>query len=132
MNYNEKEESLVHKLSMKKIQDELKEDELEDGPFTQIEKLMRGLYLVYINELEIFEKKIKEKKSHKSINHSLENCMILLNLMLKKNNDDEWIEIIQDEIDFIQKKLNKQRKLIITQLPLANDLLEMIGLKIKN
>ena len=132
MNYNEKEESLVHKLSMKKIQDELKEDELEDGPFTQIEKLMRGLYLVYINELEIFEKKIKEKKSHKSINHSLENCMILLNLMLKKNNDDEWIEIIQDEIDFIQKKLNKKRKLIITQLQLENDILEMIGLKIKN
>ena len=84
MNIQEKEELeelLVQKLSMKKIQDELKDDEEEDGPFSQNEKLMRGLHLVYINEFEIFEKKIKEKKSNRSINTSLENCMILLNLM---------------------------------------------------
>ena len=130
MNYDEREEHLVHKLSMKKIQNELKEDEEEEGPFTQNEKLMRGLHLVYINELEIFEKKIKDKKSNRSINISLENCMILLNLMLKRNNDDEWIEIIQEEIHFIQKKLNKQRRLIIANLHIADDLTEMIGLEI--
>jgi hypothetical protein len=131
MNYLEKEETLVHKLSMKKIQDELRDDEEEDGPFSQNEKLMRGLHLVFINELEGFEKKIKEKKSNQSINTSLENCMLLLNLMLRRNDDDEWIDIIQDEIDTIKMKLNKRRKIVIARLPLADDLLEMIGFQVK-
>jgi len=131
MNYLEKEETLVHKLSMKKIQDELRDDEEEDGPFSQNEKLMRGLHLVFINELEGFEKKFKEKKSNQSINTSLENCMLLLNLMLRRNDDDEWIDIIQDEIDTIKMKLNKRRKIVIARLPLADDLLEMIGFQVK-
>lgn len=130
MNYEEREERLIHKLSMKKIQDELNEDEIDDGPFTHNERLMRGLFLVYDNEYVIYENKINNKKSNRTINESLENCMIVLNLMLKINNDPEWVEIIEDEIDRIRLEMNVRKKISLSQIHVNNDIMKLIVLNI--
>tara|TARA_Y100000996_G_scaffold403009_1_gene375536 strand:+ start:95 stop:496 length:402 start_codon:yes stop_codon:yes gene_type:complete len=133
MNYEEREERLIHKLSMKKIQDELNDDEEEDGPFTHNERLLRGLLLVHMNEYEIFENKQERKESNRSINTSLENCMIILKVMLRNTNDREWKEIIDDEIDIVQIEMNKRKKIAFSQLPnLSDDMLELVAKQLKD
>ena len=132
MDYEEREERLIHKMSMKKIQDELNDDEDEDGPFTHNERLMRGLHLVYINELEDIEDKLSNKKaSQRSINTSFDNCIIILNVMLRRTNNEEWIDIIKDDINYIQGLINKRKQISILNVPLADDLLEKIWSNVK-
>jgi hypothetical protein len=82
--------------------------------------------------MKYLENKQKRKESNRSMNTSLENCMIILNVMLKHTNDPDWIGIIQIEKDIVQTEMNKRKKLAFSQLPnLSDDILELVGKRLK-
>ena len=102
-----RKEGLVNKLRTKKIQDELEQDEADEGEeFSDKERKMRGLYILYENEYgEYNGSKNKKKRVVKS-----ENCGMILELMLEQNPDEGWTEIINE-------KKKELENLVIYELP---------------
>ena len=112
-----RKEGLVNKLHTKQIQNELEQDELDEGEeFTDKERKMRRLYILYENEFgEYNGSKNKKKRVVKS-----ENCGMILELMLEQNPDEGWAEIINE-------KKTELENLVISELTgIPRDLISKI------